>query len=69
MTPLKNPTTNEIADVIRQSRHQAARQIIDPRNGDVWVWPAEQGTHAEGAAHLGVPYDKPPGTGTILTID
>jgi hypothetical protein len=65
----KNPDPEQIADFIRASAHRAARRIIDPRSGDVWVWPAEQATHAEGAERLGVPYDKKPGEGDILTGD
>lgn len=66
---IRNPTPEQVRDMIRASRHQAVRRIIDPRNGDVWCWPAEQGSHAQGAAFLGVPYDPPPNGGDILTLD
>jgi hypothetical protein len=64
----KNPDDDEITAIIRRSRHGAARRIVDYRSGDVWVWPAEIATHAEGAEKLGVPYDKRPGEGDILTL-
>jgi hypothetical protein len=67
--PILNPTPAEISGAIARSKHRAARRIIDQRNGDIWIWPAEQAFHAAGAALLGVPYDKPAGTGDILTDD
>jgi len=68
-TARQNPTDEEIREIIAASKHKAARRITDPRNGDRWYWPAEQATHAEGAAKLGVPYDRPPGEGDIVTND
>lgn len=65
---IKNPSSEAIAALVNSSRHKAARRIVDPRNGDAWYWSAEQGTHAEGAAHLGVPYDRRPGEGDIVTL-
>jgi hypothetical protein len=66
---VKNPSAEQIAAIVRGSKHQAARRIVDPRNGDVWAWPAEHATHREGADALGVPYDRPPGAGDIVTLD
>ncbi|MQX36290.1 hypothetical protein [Roseospira navarrensis] len=66
---IRNPTPEQVRDMIRASGHQAVRRITDPRTGDVYCWPAEQATHAEGAADLLVPYDRPPGAGDILTLD
>jgi hypothetical protein len=68
-SPTKNPTDSEVRGIIAASKHKAARRVTDPRNGDQWYWPAEQATHAEGAGHLGVPYDRPPGAGDIITDD
>jgi hypothetical protein len=64
----KNITPAEIAALITASKHKAVRRIEDTRNGDFWYWKAELATHAEGAAKLGVPYDKRPGEGDILTL-
>jgi hypothetical protein len=64
----KNLTDTEAVALIAASKHKAVRRITDPRNGDQWYWRAELGTHAEGAAKLGVPYDKRPGEGDILTL-
>lgn len=64
----KNLTPGEVAALIATSKHKAVRRITDPRNGDHWYWKAELGTHAEGASHLGVPYNKRPGEGDILTL-
>ncbi len=66
--PSRNPTDHQLAALIRSSRHLAARRITDPATGDLWYWPAEQATHAEGAALLRIPYDRPPGGGDIVTI-
>jgi hypothetical protein len=68
LKPLRNPSNAEISALIRASKHKAARRIVDPRNGDAWYWPAEAGTHREGADFLGVPYDRPPGAGDIVTL-
>ena len=65
----KNSTQAEIRAMIEASKHKAVRRIADPRNGDLWYWKAELGTHAEGAQKLGVPYDKRPGEGDILTLE
>ena len=65
----RNPTNSKIAELIKASAENAARMITDPRNGDRWVWPAEQATHAEGAGKLEVPYSRKPGEGDILTLD
>lgn len=67
--PVVNPSDAEIRAMIEGSKFRAARRIVDPRSGDAWLWPAEQATHAEGARRLGVPYDRPPGTGDILVDD
>jgi hypothetical protein len=64
----KNLRLEEIIALIEQSNHKAVRRITDPRNGDQWYWKAELGTHAGGAKALGVPYDKRPGEGDILTF-
>lgn len=66
---VKNPSPPEIAETIRKSKHLAARTIIDARTGDRFVWPFEMATHAEGAAMLGVPYDRPSGSGDVLFLD
>lgn len=65
----KNITPAEVLAMIGASKHKAVRRIADPRNGDLWYWKAELGTHAEGAAALKVPYDKRPGEGDILTLE
>jgi hypothetical protein len=51
----KNPDDATVAGIILGSRHRAARRIVDPNTGDVWVWAAEEATHAEGAERLGIP--------------
>jgi len=43
----KNITQAEIEAMIEASKHKAVRRIADPRNGDLWYWKAELGTHAE----------------------
>lgn len=68
MNFLLNPAPNQVIDLIRKSPEQAARRIVDPRNNDHWYWDAAEGTHAEGAAKLGVPYDRRPGEGDIVTL-
>ena len=56
------------SNLIGRSKHKAVRRIADPRSGDIWYWKAELATHAEGAEKLGVPYDRRPGEGDILTL-
>lgn len=68
MNARKNPSKAEIVDIINRSRSKSARRIEDPRNGDLWYWPFEENTHAEGAEHLGVPYNRPPGGGDVVVI-
>jgi hypothetical protein len=66
---LKNPTEAQIRALVDESKYKAARRIQDPRSGDFYYWPAEQGTHRQGADYLMVPYDRPPGAGDIITFD
>lgn len=68
LNPIKNPTEKQIIEQVKLSRNKAVRRITDSRNGDVYIWPADLGTHAEGARHLNIPYDKKPGTGEIITL-
>lgn len=64
---IKNPTEKQIVTMIEASKHKAARRIVTS-DGDAWYWPAEQGTHREGADFLGIEYDRPPGAGDIVTL-
>lgn len=64
----KNLKPGEIIALIGRSKHKAVRRIADPRSGDIWYWKAELATHAEGAEKLGVPYDRRPREGDILTL-
>ena len=66
--PVRNPSREQIVDLIGRSKHAALRRIVDPRNGDVWVWRAEEATHTEGAASLSIPYDRRPGEGDVITL-
>jgi len=66
--PKKNLAPDEIAEMVKASGNEAVRRIHDPRTGDYWYWPAEMATHAEGAEYLGIPYDKRPGEGDIITL-
>ncbi|MBB4286606.1 hypothetical protein [Roseospira goensis] len=69
MDAIRNSTPDQIRAMIRDSAHGAVRRLTDPRTGDVYCWPAEQATHAVGAAELCIPYDRPPGAGDVLTLD
>lgn len=51
---LKNPTPDEIAEIINSSEHKAAKWIKDTSTGDVWYWPAEVRFHRDAAASVGV---------------
>jgi hypothetical protein len=64
----KNLPRDKLAALIGLSEQKAVRRIEDPATGDLWYWRAELATHAEGAAKLGIPYDKRPGEGDILTL-
>lgn len=64
----KNPTPTMTIEIIKSSPTKTARRITDPATGDIWVWDATLGTHAEGAKHLNVFYDRKPGEGDILVL-
>ena len=66
--PVKNPSPDQIKALIEASKFKALRQIIDCRNGDIWVWDFAAADHRSGANKLGVPYYLRPGEGDILTI-
>ena len=68
-TPKKNPTKQDLTDILTASRHAAARRVQDPASGDFWYWPFEQATHAEGADKLGIPYHRKPGDGDVIFLD
>ncbi len=66
---LKNPDEAHLRALINGSAHKAARRLVDEVTGDVWYWPAEVGTHREGADALNLAYSRPPGAGDIVTLD
>ena len=54
-----NPTPQEIAIIISQSKHLAAKWIREESSGNLWYWPAEQATHTSVAHMVGaVEYSK-----------
>lgn len=66
---VKNPDRDTLKKLITTSKYKAARRIVDEKTGDVWYWPAELGTHREGADALGLAYSRPRGAGDIVTAD
>lgn len=64
---MKNPNKKEIIDIISASSQKAARCIDSA--GEIFVWPAEAGTHKEIADLLGIEYNTPPGHGTLLIVN
>jgi hypothetical protein len=66
---LRNPDDINLRRLINSSSHKAARRLVDEDTGDVWYWPAEVGTHREGADALNITYSRPPGLGDIVTLD
>ncbi len=66
--PIKNPSKERIVETIRASRVGAARQLVDPRDGTVWIWPAELSYHGDMARRLKIPYTTF-GGGDVLIID
>jgi hypothetical protein len=66
---VRNPDSDTLKALIATSKHRAARRIVDERTGDAWYWPAELGTHREGADALQLAYARPPGAGDIVTLD
>lgn len=66
---IKNPEPGAVRALILGSQHKAARRVTDEKTGDVWFWPAELGTHREGADALNLFYSRPPGAGDIVTLD
>jgi len=61
-----NPDDDTIGHIIEHSSAKAARRLVDPRNGDIWVWDAALATHAQAAKSLQIPYSNPPGGGEVL---
>lgn len=56
---LQNPSPREMAGFLGRSKYKAARRIIDPDTGDVYVWDAaDPALHRMVAEHLGVPWRK-----------
>lgn len=54
MLPIKNPTKEEIKEIIGQSEHKAAKWLKDTATGDMYYWPAEVYQHAAVAAAMKV---------------
>ena len=63
---VKNPAPDDIQRILALSPTRTARRLVDEITGDVWVWPAEQATHADAARQLGATYSRPPGAGEII---
>ena len=64
---VKNPDSLTIKRMLAASKHKALRRIITPEGA--WYWPAENGTHREGADNLGLHYDRLAGLGDTMTDD
>lgn len=64
---VKNPTPVQVSALLAKSKHRALRRIVTP--SETWYWPAENGTHRQGADSLGLEYHLPPGAGDIVTDD
>lgn len=55
---LQNPTNREIHGFINRTKYKAARRIVDPDTGDVYIWDAgDPALHAMVAEKLGVRFD------------
>ena len=56
---LQNPTEKEIEGFVGRTKYQAARRIIDPDTGDVYLWDAaDPALHQLVAEQLGVRFGK-----------
>ena len=58
---VKDPTPAQISALLAKSKHRALRRIVTPDGA--WYWPAENGTHRQGADSLGLEYHLPPRSG------
>ncbi len=54
MDPVKNPSKEQITEIISASEQQAAKWIKDLQSDDYWYWPASWVTHSKMAETLGV---------------
>ena len=55
---LQNPTNREIHGFINRTKYKAARRVVDPDTGDVYIWDAgDPALHAMVAEKLGVRFD------------
>lgn len=51
---IRNPTKQDIADLLRTARGGALRAAKDYRTGDIYVWDAEAALHEPMIKHLGL---------------
>jgi len=65
---MQNPTPARLQGFLNKTKYKAARRIIDPTSGDVYVWDADApALHALVAEQLGLKYN--PKMGDIVGLD
>ena len=65
---LQNPSRDRLAGFLQRTKYKAARRIVDPDSGDVYIWDAgDPAMHQLVAERLGIRVD--PSTFDILGLD
>ena len=54
MQPVKNPSNNQILEIISSSCERAAKWLKDAQTGDMYFWQAEKAFHRNVAEQLGI---------------
>jgi hypothetical protein len=65
---MQNPTPTRLQGFLNKTKYKAARRIVDPASGDVYVWDADApALHALVAERLGLKYDS--NMGDMIGLD
>lgn len=65
---MQNPTPARLQGFLNKTKYKAARRIVDPASGDVYVWDADApALHALVAERLGLKYDS--NMGDMIGLD
>jgi hypothetical protein len=66
---LQNPSQQQLNGFMARTQYKAARRLVDPSTGDVYVWDAgNPALHDFVARRLGIEY-KPTGKGDVLFLE
>ena len=55
MLIVKNPSNEQLQEVLDHSKNKAAKWIEEPETKDKYFWPSDQAFHADVAKKLNIP--------------